>query len=388
MIKEKIFKYLYEKRSTFLGVGPMSKNCIDATIELSNLYEIPVFLIASRRQIDAEEFGGGYVNNWNTREFSDYVLENDKKGKIILSRDHGGPWQNPLEQKNNLSLKKAMESAKKSYLEDIKSGFQVLHIDPSIDIHGTPSLDEVLDRIFELYEYCWRESQNLQKDITFEIGTEEQSGSTNTLDELEYTLERINVFCNKYQLPTPTFVVVQCGTRVAELRNVGSFDSPVRIANEIPTEIQLPRILKICKKYKIFMKEHNGDYLSSETLAWHPRLKIPAVNVAPEFGVAESKALVELLEYEDLKQFRDEFIKISLNSLKWKKWMLKDTKASDLEKAIIAGHYIFSSQDFKELRKKIIDALNKKDINLDEFLKEKIKKSISRYLVNFNLIKK
>ena len=41
------------------------------------------------------------------------------------------------------------------------------------------------------------------------------------------------------KIPQPTFVVIQCGTRVMEMRNVGSFDSPIRVANEIPAEIQL-----------------------------------------------------------------------------------------------------------------------------------------------------
>jgi hypothetical protein len=30
-------------------------------------------IIASRRQIDSKEFGGGYVNNWDTKRFSNYV---------------------------------------------------------------------------------------------------------------------------------------------------------------------------------------------------------------------------------------------------------------------------------------------------------------------------
>ena len=46
-----------------------------------------------------------------------------------------------------------MESAKRSYKADIDAGFQVC-IWSSIDIHGTPSRDEILDRVYELYEYC------------------------------------------------------------------------------------------------------------------------------------------------------------------------------------------------------------------------------------------
>ena len=139
------------KRATLLCIGPMSKNCIDSAIELSNEYNVPIVLIASRRQINSKDFRGGYVNNWTTREFSRYVLEKDKRGKIILARDHGGPWQNSLEQEKNLSLKHAMASAKLSLREDIDSGFQILHLDPSIDIHYNPSLSDILNRLYELY---------------------------------------------------------------------------------------------------------------------------------------------------------------------------------------------------------------------------------------------
>ena len=34
------------------------------------------------------------------------------------------------------------------------------------------------------------------------------------------------------------------------------------------------------------MKEHNTDYLSTDSLKWQSRLGILAANVAPEFGVA------------------------------------------------------------------------------------------------------
>ena len=60
-----------------IGIGPMSKNCVDATIELADKYKSPLMLIASRRQIDSEQFGGGYVENWTTKEFADYVIEKD-----------------------------------------------------------------------------------------------------------------------------------------------------------------------------------------------------------------------------------------------------------------------------------------------------------------------
>lgn len=370
-----------------LGVGPMSVNCVDAAIDLSNEHEVPILLIASRRQIDSEEIGGGYVNNWTTEEFARYVIDRDKKGKILLARDHGGPWQNPNEKDENISLRRAMESSKASFRADLEAGFQILHIDPSVDIHCQPHVDEVLDRIFELYEFCWSQAQQLRQDVIFEIGTEEQSGSTNSQEELDYTLNAVQKFCNKCNLPLPSFMVIQCGTRVMETRNVGSFDSPVRVADELPTEIQLPKMIEICNRYGIFMKEHNTDYLSDEALQWHPRLGIHAANVAPEFGVTESRALVEVLETNGLAELSDSFLQLAYDSNKWDKWMLPNSQATDRDRAIIAGHYVFSTAECIALKEEAGRALASKGIELEQHLRQHVKQSILRYLRNFRLVR-
>jgi len=386
MIHERLLNFLSKKRCTLLGVGPMSVNCVDAVIDLANEHEVPILLIASRRQIDSEEFGGGYVNNWTTADFARYVIDRDKKGKVLLSRDHGGPWQNTKEVRSNLSLRRAMESAKSSYRADIEAGFQVLHIDPSVDIHGQTDVDEVLDRVFDLYEFCWSQAKQLRQEVVFEIGTEEQSGSTNSQEELEYTLNAVQQFCKKNKFQQPTFFVIQCGTKVMETRNVGSFDSPIRVADELPAEIQLPKMIDICNRYGILMKEHNTDYLSDAALQWHPRLGIHAANVAPEFGVTETRALISILENSGLKKTAERFMQIAFESNKWDKWMIENTHATDRDRAIIAGHYVFSKPEWVELKAEASEHLREKGIDLNGYLKQKVKQSILRYLRNFRLV--
>ena len=386
MLKTHLNRFTKDKKATLLGVGPMSKNCVDSAIAISNAKNIPLFLIASRRQIDSKEFAGGYVNNWDTFDYANYVLEKDKKGNIILSRDHGGPWQNPKEIKANLGFKKAMESAKKSYKADIDAGFQLLHIDPSIDIHSKINVEETLERIYELYEFCCNYAYSQNKSISFEIGTEEQSGSTNSEEEIDFILNSVNKFCKFNNFPKPLFIVIQTGTKVKETRNIGSFESELRVKGEIPVEIMLPKMIKLCNKHDIMIKEHNADYLSDESLKWHPRLGISACNVAPEFGVCETKSLINILETNNLNKLSDEFLKISYESKKWHKWILKDSKISDREKAIISGHYVFSTAEVSELKLKAEKYLKEKDINLNKVLRNSIEKSISRYLTNFRLI--
>src|SRR3989344_624289 len=90
VIQRKLESFMARRRCTLLGVGPMSKNCVDVTIELANNYKIPLMLIASRRQIDSARFDGGYVNNWTTEKYAKYVIDRDKRGMTILARDHGG----------------------------------------------------------------------------------------------------------------------------------------------------------------------------------------------------------------------------------------------------------------------------------------------------------
>ena len=170
-----------------------------------------------------------------------------------------------------------------------------------------------------------------------------------------------------------------------ETKNIGSFEYPLRIVNEVPVEIQLPKTIEICKKYNVYMKEHNGDYLSNDSLMWHPRLGIHAVNVAPEFGVAETKSLVKILNNLNFKNLADKFLEISYNSKKWEKWIINKDKINDYDKSIISGHYVLSTPEVQEIIK-IASKNNEKTINNE--IKKDIKKSIKRYLYFFKLIKK
>ena len=382
-LKEKLDRLINQKK-TLLGVGPMSKNVVDSTIEIANKFNTPLMFIASRRQIDSSDFGGGYVNNWDTASYSKYVKKRDKKNNLILCRDHGGPWQNNLELKKKLNLVQAMKSAKQSYLEDIKNNFEIIHIDASLNLRNNDKINDALERTYELYEYCYEQAHKFKKKILIEVGTEEQTGSTNTFEEIEFFLENLVKFCNVNNLPKLFFIVLQSGTKVMEMRNVGIFESNIRIKNQIPVEIQIFKLLEICKKFGVYFKEHNTDYLTNESLRWHPFLGIHASNVAPEFGVTETKTLIELMDYYS-PNLKNNFIDLCIASNKWKKWVLS-ANVSKLDKALICGHYVFSTTQGREIINEMKFIMKKKNFNLDDELKKSIKISITRYLKNFRLI--
>ena len=85
----------------------MSKNVVDTILELGSN---KIGFIPSRRQVD---YNGGYVNNWTTKQFSEYV-----NGRVIIERDHGGVGQG-YEYDDGL----------KSYKHDAEN-FSIIHVDP------------------------------------------------------------------------------------------------------------------------------------------------------------------------------------------------------------------------------------------------------------------
>jgi fructose/tagatose bisphosphate aldolase len=383
-----------EKRAcTLLGVGPMSKNTVDAALEIAAEYAVPLMLIASRRQIECAEMGGGYVNNWSTEAFAAYVKAHDTTGEVILARDHGGPWQNPIEVKKNMTREEAMASAKRSFEVDIRSGFEIIHIDPSVSDASRTSIDEVLSMVFELYRFCHEVAAKISAEtgnapeLIIEIGTDEQAQAFQDLEKFEYVLERVSEFCEQYGFPKPTFVVAQTGTKVIETQNVGELPRVLAMPGaSVPAT--LVEVTRLCQHHGIWLKAHNADYLSDEVLRWHPKLGIHAANVAPEFAITETRAFLKLLRENELHALAEEFIELADASKKWEKWLSVASTATKEERAVIAGHYVYATPQFAKIKSQAQAKLKKKSIVIDDILRHAVKASIMRYLYAFNMLEK
>ena len=112
-----------------LGLGPMSTEIIDIVSDFAKIHKKNIMFIATRNQIDKKEFGGGYVNNFSTEEFSKYIIK--KKNKYIhICRDHSGPLLKDNEKK--MSFNESLERTKESLQDDIINNFKLLHIDTSM----------------------------------------------------------------------------------------------------------------------------------------------------------------------------------------------------------------------------------------------------------------
>ncbi|WP_440897835.1 class II D-tagatose-bisphosphate aldolase non-catalytic subunit [Amphibacillus sp. Q70] len=391
--------------ATILGIGPMSKNCVQATLELSKEDDYPVMFIASRNQVDADELGGGYVNGWNQFTFAKAVEEVaeaiDYDNLYYLCRDHGGPWQRDKERNDHLPTDVAMELGKKSYLADIEAGFDLLMIDPTKDpfeVGKVIPLDIVLERTVELIEFCEKErkARNLPE-IGYEVGTEETNGGLTSTETYETFILRLKDELEKRNLPMPTFIVGQTGTLIRKTEQMGTFN--FKNAYDLA---------QMAKQYDVGLKEHNGDYLDDVTLLEHIPSQVTATNIAPQYGTEETRAYLNLAAVEEkLVEYglvtepsntREALLIHAIKSERWRKWMVGEQKELTVDQILaanddqlqaeildIAGHYTFNEDEVKAEIEKMYSNLKAHHIDGQRYVVDHIKRPIRDYAECYNL---
>jgi len=320
------------KKYPKIYIGPMSKNIVDSIIGFCEEENECVGLIPSRRQI---EYSGGYVYNWKTKEFASYIKT--QTSKIMLQRDHGGRLQGSPGCDDLASFR-----------EDALSGFNLIHIDPWKKFN---SIGELVEETASNIEVC----NSANPDCNYEVGTEEAIH--------KYTSEELDIFLTALQKRLGVelwkkikFAVIQAGTRIVGTQNVGTFD-----------EERCIQMIEVCRNHGLLSKEHNGDYLSDKQIRLRFSLGLDGLNIAPEFGVDETKLILNELDDNN----RDKFYNLCLESARWVKWFPPGFKPGEENKEQIiqaSGHYVFSHPEFQEIKNSVPAA----DKKIKTFFKRKL----------------
>lgn len=308
------------KLTSTLGVGPMSSETIEAVFRYSHFHRVPLMLISSKNQID---HAGGYVNKWTTKDYMAYVRELRNmysNSNVIVCRDHCGPGFNGVHD---------MEDTYATIKADIENGFDLIHID-FCHFKGSPS--EQREESKKAIEFAL----SLNPRILLEIGTDENVGANYSLPNLKEIEREIDYFTEFCQ---PEFYVVQTGSLVMEINQVGNFNKAFvnRISNTLTAK-------------GLKLKEHNADYLSKEDIIARKDL-VDAQNIAPQLGVIQThvvltKALIYGIPIEP-------FLQTAYEGKKWKKWLKDNTYANKMLCSVIAGHYHFASPEYKHVLSEI-----------------------------------
>mgnify|MGYP003131767902 CR=1 FL=1 len=295
-------------------IGPMSKNVVDAVIEFTEENGNKVGFIPSRRQV---EYNGGYVNNWTTNEFAEYV-----NGRVVIERDHGGPGQGYYS-----------DGGYESFKFDSKR-FDIIHVDPW---KLFSNYNNGLNQTIHYMKYIHKINSN----ILFEVGTEEavRSFTPKELDKLLKSLSDFNFFDNIKYAVVQSGVGLDLGKRI----NTGTFDGG-----------RLKEFVDVCKNWNVLSKEHNGDYLTNEDIKVRFDIGLDSLNIAPEFGQLETLCYLEHMG-DDI----EDYYQICYQSNRWKKWVDNDFVPENNKKELIkiCGHYVLSDKKFLSIKPDIDDKI-------------------------------
>jgi hypothetical protein len=333
------------KQNISLGLGPMSVEIVKSINSFSIKYNKKIMIICSRNQIETEKLGGGYVNNFTTNKFSNFI-EKMKNNNLIICRDHSGPYKKDNKIKKKLTLE--IDDCKKSLEDDIKNNFKIIHIDTSECKSAKYEIAK------ELINFCNEKAKILKKKIKFEFGSEKH-GILTSLKDFKKDINFFNQFHNRQ------YIVCQTGSLVKSIFQVGQFDSK-----------SVADMKKIALKHGVELKEHNCDYLNKEQFELRKLFGINAINIAPEMGFLQTNLIYLKSKQLRLDKYFNNFFSLVLKKNKWKKWNYN--KENNYVKFLSAGHYHYNSKEYNILKEEI-----DKKISLQKLLDGIVENNLYKY---------
>ncbi|MEX0987698.1 MAG: class II D-tagatose-bisphosphate aldolase, non-catalytic subunit [Bacteroidales bacterium] len=382
-------------KRTIFAACPNSISVLKASLISAKRNNAPIKFAATLNQVDTD---GGYTG-FTQKEFVDTIREQARiinfTGPVIIAVDHGGPWLKDRHRLEGYSYEESMNAVKNSFEKAIDAQYDMIHVDPTIDItlpKGVPiDIDVVAERTVDLIAHCeaHRKSRGLDR-IAYEVGTEEVHGGLADMNVFTRFLNllRTGLHENKLDDVWPCFVVGKVGTDL----HTTMFD-PV-VARQL-TDTVVP--------YGSRIKGHYSD--SVDNPEQYPLSGMGAANVGPEFTEREYDGLIELHNLEQDLFRKGKVAKISgikerlweavIESDRWKKWLNEDESQDDfyaLEEArqlwlIKTGcRYIWENPEVVAARTKLYANMEHNGIKAEEIVLTSIGQAMDRYFHTFNLV--
>ena len=377
---------------TLLAVCPNSSAVLEAAVNAAARNRSVMLFAATLNQVDFEASYTGWTPQEFVGELHGYAEQYHWSGPLYPCLDHGGPWLKDLHTLAHFSYAESMEKVKTSISYCLDAGYQLLHIDPTVDRSlpaGQPlPLEMVVERTVELIAHAEhvRHSSGLPE-LAYEVGTEEVHGGLVKIQRFEEFINMLHkeLRNNNLEACWPCLLVAQVGTDL----HTTTFQPKVA-----------QQLFHIVSPYGSLIKGHYTDWV--EKPQDYPTSGMGAANVGPEFTATEFEALQEL-EGQEIKsdlQISDSRFMYTLEmaviqSGRWKKWLLPEEKEvvfdqlSPSRKAWLlktGSRYIWTNPDVVAARGRLYSNLRQMGIDAQTYVIGQITKVIERYIQAFNLV--
>lgn len=382
-------------KRTIFAACPNSMSVIKAAFRAAKRNDAPIYFAATLNQIDCD---GGYTGL--TQEEFIKILKFEAaavnfKGVYIAAIDHGGPWLKDIQRTEGWSVERAMDGVKKSFEAAIAAGYDLIHVDPTVDINVPKGeiidIHLVVKRTVELIGHAeaFRKTHGYAP-ISYEVGTEEVHGGLADERTFDTFLEGLKEGLAAAGLSDvwPCFIVGKVGTDL----HTTLFDPEV--AKTLTAKV---------RPYGSWIKGHYTDDVSNPEE--YPLSGMGAANVGPEFTMSEYDALDELEKeekrlYEEglvakLSAMTDTLISLVHASGRWKKWLLADEQGKDLRELSperfqwivkTCSRYIWQNPEALAARAMLYSNLERVGIDAEEVVLGRIEHDMDKYFTAFNLV--
>jgi tagatose-1,6-bisphosphate aldolase non-catalytic subunit AgaZ/GatZ len=379
---------------TIFAACPNSISVIKAALRSAKRWNSPIKFAATLNQVDTDR---GYTN-LNQKEFVNTIrLEAERlnlKVPVIIAVDHGGPWLKDVHAREKWSFDDTFSAVKKSFEASVEAGFDLIHVDPTIDITLAAgqhiNIETVAAHTIGLVDYTerFRISGGYPR-IAFEVGTEEVHGGLADMDTFRKFLGLVKKGLAERGLSYvwPCFVVGKVGTDL----HTSTFDPDMAI-----------QLTRVAREYGSVIKGHYTDGVSNPEA--YPLSGMGAANVGPEFTITEYNGLTELEKLE--KQYFAEgkiarcsdigfILKAAVvQSGRWKKWLQDREDAENFENISLnrkqwllstGCRYIWQNAEVLAARAHLYYNLESHGILAEEIVLSNIECAMDKYFAAFNL---
>ncbi len=380
---------------TIFAACPNSESVIKAAIRSAKRNNAPVKFAATLNQVDTDRGYTGMTQEEFVKLIKQECKKNNYTGFAMTAIDHGGPWLKDKDKLAGLSYEETMKNVKQSMIAALKAGYDLLHVDPTIDISLKKgeiiSIETVASRTAEIIEYVeeYRIKNNYPK-ISYEVGTEEVHGGLADMKTFRnfFELLKKEFSARKVKDTWPIFVVAKVGTDL----HTTEFDPEVA-----------KQVVNVAKDYNSVIKGHYSDNVINPEE--YPATGIGGANVGPEFTENEYDGLMEVVEIENnlfkenkmpfKSNFKNTLWEAVIKSERWKKWLFKEELNKDfysLKKdrqlwLIKTGcRYIWANPEVFSARVKLYANLNNNGVDAENIVLSRIERNMDKYFYKFNLV--
>ncbi len=380
---------------TIFAACPNSPTVIRASLRAAKRNNAPIYFAATLNQIDCD---GGYTGMTQEDFVRTVRFETERvhfTGPVIIAIDHGGPWLKDRQRTEKWSVEDAMNGVKKSFEAAVLAGYDLIHVDPTVDINVPKG--EIIDihlvaaRTVELIAHVerFRKAHGIAP-ISYEVGTEEVHGGLadeKTFDTFIRVLKN-GLMVEGLADVWPCFIVGKVGTDL----DTTIFDEEV--ARRLTSKV---------RPLGSYIKGHYTDDVANPEA--YPRCGMGAANVGPEFTMSEYRALCELEQFEKeyhaqgrvavLSHMRDVLLQEVNDSHRWEKWLHEDEQGKALQDLtperqdwIVATccRYIWQQPRPLAARGFLYANLQRLGVDAEEIVLGRIERDMDKYFRAFNLI--